>query len=399
MIYSVVITPNFLESVLNNENIIDALHEFYLKHSDDSFKEVLFLLINNKLNFIDKYKNLSFYHGEKNIKLKVFIEDFILRLKRESTEHNFDKLNVDIFLNVISDLKKVPKIKSQPYLNFPITEDKLEKELKKLCQFGKKFIIFDPYIAQHMTNFSKDGIKEINNFLDNKSLECKPFQIKINSNQGYKYSVRKILQIIQDGSISKKIDVEILSTIRKDDKRKFDNILKIFKKKIDNLNDVKVPNENYENKKLSVYNEFYNSIIQELYDSNKNSIVADRIKSVISKCFLDLKNPKKQINFELKKEFMDNNKFYKRGILIKGDQINVVVDFGQGLNFYEISEKIKRTFINNKRFEKKIISHKLTKNPEYHLKVVTNKNEKSKYSYIEKFNNYDENSPKIALNL
>ncbi|WP_440913364.1 hypothetical protein [Candidatus Pelagibacter sp.] len=397
MIYSVVITPNFLESVLNNNNIIEALHEFYLKHSDDSFKEVLFLLINKKLNYIDKYKKLSFSHGAKNIKLKVFIEDFILRLKRENTENNFNELNVDIFLNTISDLKKVPKIKSQPYLNFPITEDKLEKELKKLCQFGKKFIIFDPYIAQHMTNFSKIGIYEIKNILKSKSLENKLFQIKINSNQGYKHSIRKILQIIQDGSISNKIDIQVLSTIRKDDKRRFEDLISNLTNKIENIKKEQVSNKNYQNEILNFYNHYYNSIIQELYDSNKNPIVASKIKKVISKCFTDLKNQKNQINFELKKEFMDENKFYKRGILIKGDQINVVVDFGQGLNFY-MSEKPKKTFINNKNLKKKIKSLKLTKNPEYHLKVITNKNEKSKYSYIEKFENYEENSPKLMLN-
>ena len=88
--------------------------------------------------------------------------------------------------------------------------------------------------------------------------------------------------------------------------------------------------------------------------------------------------------------------FQKKGV-IHGEEIRIVVDFGQGLNIYARSTKLKKMFIDNKLIKKEVSSFKLQKNPEYHLKVITNKLEKKKYSNITRFQKYEKNE-EIAIN-
>ena len=380
MITSFIITPKFLEKISGNNEISEKLNEFRLKFSHDYFKEVMVLVIDKELQFIEKYKNISKLFGEKNIYLKYFIEDFILKLKREKTNIDSKNLHIDIFLNEIIDLQKIPKISAEPYCPFPISEDKLKKELKKLTQFAKKLYIFDPYISQHMTNYSKTGIKEINHFKKNVSkINYENFKIKIQQNQGYKYSLRQIIKFIFDMNKNNKIDVEILSTIRKDDKKNFNDALLNLQKEIEKI-DIKAE----EPEVLKILKEYYQSIQDQLFDFDNNSIIEDKITNIISKCFDDLKEKNKSIKFKLLSEWSDKNKFYKRGFLIHGDEIRIAVDFGQGLNIYSHSSKTKKTF-------------NLQKNPEYHLKIITNKLEKQKYSNITRFEDYNKNF-KIAVN-
>lgn len=380
MITSIIITPKFLESVSENKEITEALNEFRAKYSHDFFKEVMVLVIDKELEYIEKYKSISKLFGEKNIYLKYFIEDFILRLKRERANINSNSLQIDIFLDKIIDLKNFPKISAEPYCSFPISEDKLKIELKKLTQFAKEIYIFDPYISQHMTNYSKTGIKEINDFKKNISKSnFENFKIKIQQNQGYKYSLRQIIKIIFDLNKSNKIDIKIFSTIRKDDKKNFDYVLENLQKEIVKF---KMNKDNPE--KLELLREYYKSIQSQLFDFDDNPIIAKKITEIISKCFDDLKDSNKSIEFKILQEWSNENKFYKRGLLIYGEQIKIAVDFGQGLNIFFRSLKSKKTF-------------KLQNNPEYHLKIITNKHEKQKYSSITRFEEYNKNL-KIAVN-
>ena len=390
MIISFVITPKFLESISENEKIAEALNEFRLKYSHDQFKEVMFLVVDENSDYVEKYKNITKIFGEKNLYLKYFIEDFILRLKRENTNLNSNNLHIDIFLDKITDLKTLPKISPEPYCPFPISEDKLKKEFKKLTQFAKKLIIFDPYISQHMTNYSKSGIKEINNIKNKiKNDNFDKFKIKIDQSQGYKYSLRQIIKTIFDLNKNKKMDVQIFSTIKKDDKKNFDKTINNLEQEIK-----KIKNNGDEPEKLKLLEEYLKSIQNEILDENQNSILSTRIINVISKCFEDLKDENKSIEFDLLKEYSDENKFYKRGFLIHGEEIKIAVDFGQGLNIYTRSTKLKKIFVNNKLMNKEVFSFKLQKNPEYHLKIITNKLEKKKYSNITRFEKYE----KIAVN-
>ena len=71
-----------------------------------------------------------------------------------------------------------------------------------------------------MTNYSKSGIKEINNIKNKiKNDNFDKFKIKIDQSQGYKYSLRQIIKTIFDLNKNKKMDVQIFSTIKKDDKK------------------------------------------------------------------------------------------------------------------------------------------------------------------------------------
>ena len=102
---------------------------------------------------------------------------------------------------------------------------------------------------------------------------------------------------------------------------------------------------------------------------------------------------------EWNKENQEDRKFYKKGFLIEGDDNRkVVVDFGQGLNIYSKDSKKKVVNINGKKITKNIDKYQLQKNPEYQIRVVTNKTEKHKYSSITRFPSYDDNNDKIAVN-
>lgn len=402
MIRSFVITPYFLESAKDNRNLTDDLFEFSLIHKDDSFKEVLLLIIDNDSDFIKKYKDIANKVGGQNLRLKSFIEDFVLKLKREKTDINNKNLNIDLFFNNATDLKKIPKIDPQPYISFPIKEDKLKKIIQNLTQFAKKITIFDPYISQHMTNYSKTGIKQINHlikYIDIKNIE--KFKISIQDSQSYKYSLRQILNFILSDKLTNHLNIKVISTIKKDDKNSF---LEIIKKINNQILEIE-KNENKSSKlslikKKEKLNELLFSIKSELYDKNNNSIIINKIKYMISKCFSDLGN---KIEFEIINEWLkentENRKFYKKGFLIEGDENRqVVVDFGQGLNIYSRSEKERKIYINGRVTKKTEHKFQLQKNPEYQIRVITNKAEKRKYSSISRFHAYEENANKITIN-
>jgi hypothetical protein len=394
MIKSVVITPYLLESAKDSSTLTDNLHEFHLTHRDDSFKEVLFLVIDNNSDFIEQYKEIIRKINGKNLRLKSFIEDFVLKLKREKADVNNKEINIDLFFNHASDLKNLPKIDSQPYVCFPIKEEKLKSIIKNLTQFGKKITIFDPYISQHMTNYSKIGIEQINYLLKNINInDIEKFKIKIQNSQNYKHSLREILKFILSGKIKDNLIINILTTIKKDDKKSFVKIIKKIEEQT-----IK-SKSNVEKEKLI---ELLSLIKSELYDQENHSIVVKRIKSVISKCFSDLSGNKTKIEFDIINEFLEeqsiNYKFYKKGFLIEGDEIKVIVDFGQGLNIYSRNTKIKKININGRFIKKEISKFELERNPEYQIRVVTNKIEKHKYSSITRFGKYEENTNKIAIN-
>ncbi len=402
MIRSFVITPYFLESAKDNITLTNSLFEFSLVHKDDSFKEVLLLIIDNNSEFIKKYKDIASKVGGQNLRLKSFIEDFILKLNREKTDINNKNLNIDLFINDIADLKKIPKIDPQPYISFPIKEDKLKKIIQNLTQFAKKITIFDPYISQHMTNYSKTGIKQINHLIKYIDIEnIEKFKISIQDSQSYKYSLRKILSLVLSNKLANNLDIKIISTIKKDDKNSFLEIIKKINNQIleieksqNNLNKLSLIK-----KKKKLYELLY-SIKSELYDKNDNSIIVNKIKYIISKCFSDLGN---KIEFEIINEWLkentENRKFYKKGFLIEGDDNRqVVVDFGQGLNIYSRSEKERKIYVNGRVTRKTEHKFQLQKNPEYQIRVITNKAEKRKYSSISRFHIYEENANKIAVN-
>ena len=244
-----------------------------------------------------------------------------------------------------------------------------------------------------MTNYSKSGTKEISNFINQiKNDNFEEFKIKIDQSQGYKYSLRQIIKTIFDLNKNKNINIQIFSTIRKDDKKNFDKIINNLEQEIQ-----KIKRNGDQPEKLKLLEEYHESILNELLDNNQNSILSARIVKVISKCFEDLGEENKSIEFDLIEEWSDENKFYKRGFLIHGEEIRIVVDFGQGLNIYARSTKLKKMFIDNKLIKKEVSSFKLQKNPEYHLKVITNKLEKKKYSNITRFQKYEKNE-EIAIN-
>ena len=85
--------------------------------------------------------------------MHILINDFLLKLNFEEViiEDYFEF--TDIIFDSVKDIQKSVELKI-PYLEFPTTEKKFERNIQSLSRFAKKITLFDPYIIEHLTNFS-----------------------------------------------------------------------------------------------------------------------------------------------------------------------------------------------------------------------------------------------------
>ena len=75
MIKSFVVTPNFLKTLISNEILLKEFKNFYLRVSNKIFREILFLIDDEKENYREQYKLIAKDIAGKNIdiskKLKI----------------------------------------------------------------------------------------------------------------------------------------------------------------------------------------------------------------------------------------------------------------------------------------------------------------------------------------
>ena len=176
MIKTLVVTPEFLNSIINNNELVNKLANLTKEYSAPVYSEVIFLIDNLKSENREEYINISRTHGNQNVNIKYIIEDFLLKLRVENIDIKLDKLlslNIDYIWDKPSDLQKKFILKLNKFIGLPTTEDKIKKEIKNTVRFANKIFIFDPYIAQHMTNFSQTGINQIKESI--KIIEAKEF--------------------------------------------------------------------------------------------------------------------------------------------------------------------------------------------------------------------------------
>ena len=148
MIKTLVVTPEFLNSIINNNELVNKLANLTKEYSAPVYSEVIFLIDNLKSENREEYINISRTHGNNNVNIKYIIEDFLLKLRVENIDIKLDKLlslNIDYIWDKPSDLQKEFILKSNKFIGLPTTEDKIKKEIKNTVRFANKIFIFDPY--------------------------------------------------------------------------------------------------------------------------------------------------------------------------------------------------------------------------------------------------------------
>ena len=83
MIKTLVVTPEFLNSIINNNELVNKLANRTKKYSAPVYSEVIFLIDNLKSENREEYINISRTHGNHNVNIKYIIEDFLLKLRVE----------------------------------------------------------------------------------------------------------------------------------------------------------------------------------------------------------------------------------------------------------------------------------------------------------------------------
>ena len=383
MINSCLITPKFLNEISSNEILIDKFYEnFYLENKKIA-KEVLILLDDNKINLKEEYKKILYKLSGKKHRLEIIIKDFLLRLNFEIVNLKEYKNSIDIKLNDIKDIEKPIELKV-PYIEFPISENKLKDKLQSLARFGKKITLFDQNILDHITNFSNKGIADINEILKNidDDKPCDNFKIKItefktnNYKACYKTSIRNILEIIFSGKIKKDLNLEILTCIKDTSQRIFDRKIRRLEEKYEKEED------KFKKEKIKILLE---NIKSQLFAENSGKhILLENCKNILTKCFTDPKWKNYKVNLKIVNDWDDNfEQFYRRGILVEGEMIRTVVCIGKGLNIYEIHKKK---------------SPRLRQEKNYHLRLIDNPNEKKTYTIQTRFPDFNQKIRDFSVN-
>ncbi len=389
MIKTLVVTPEFLNSIINNNELVNKLANLTKEYSAPVYSEVIFLIDNLKSENREEYINISRTHGNHNVNIKYIIEDFLLKLRVEKIDIKLDKLlslNIDYIWDKPSDLQKKFILKLNKFIGLPTTEDKIKKEIKNTVRFTNKIFIFDPYIAQHMTNFSQTGINQIKESI--KIIEAKEFpynkeardqeyyinpennkvakyfkdhdilvdlegkdlieefKIEINENSDdHKISIRKILEFIfceEPGyyNLKKNFNVIIQSSVKKKDIRSFEKYLYEIKKKIEDENN---------KEKIKKFQKLYDSVNSQIFI--KKHIFKDILKEKLSRCFSNPKWNQHSIDLQVLDEYDENNEqFYRKGIVAYGNTIKAIVCCGKGIDLF----KVHTNYVEKKKIETKI---------------------------------------------
>jgi len=357
MIHPLVIHPNFFHALCEKEKIPENFNKFYRKLIYDDFHKEKFFFIDDQNDTIKNlYKNII-----RNISpthpVKTILEELIKQIRSEKIHK---KINILELNNLISSLKIKYYFKNEKDFDNIEKTDKSyrldEIDLVKfnnliidLTKYGKKITFFDPYIIQHMCNlidsgYYRTGIKNIEEKIQDikKNKLDDEFKFEINKiNNDYRVSFKKILNLNYDNNIyGDNVEILIITAIKDKDIDKFINKIESIKKKyIDH-------ERNFEIKKK--YINFYNSICKSMYyeNSEKKNLINENLENILENC---LKNPirkKQNISVKIKNEYEHGEdgknliRFYNKAIKVKGDRINVVIEVGNSLNFFEDYSKL-----------------------------------------------------------
>ena len=255
-------------------------------------------------------------------RLEVLIKDFLLKLNSEILDLSKNKKK-DIILDDINDIQKSIKLEI-PYIQFPISRNKLDENIKSLVRYANKITLFDPYILDHITNFSKKGIAFINKNLENiennlpyKLFKAQIIDIDLNYNSNYqscyKTTIRNLIEIFHTEN-NKNLNIEILTCIKNDTQKKFNDLIDQINRKYLEEND---------NSKKEKIKHLLESIKKEFFsDTDQEGILVKNYLKILSRCFSDTKWLNKNINLRIVNDWNDqNDQFYQRGMLVEGNQI------------------------------------------------------------------------------
>ena len=385
MISACLITPNFLYKVCDNHFLFQKFYENFYIENKKIAKEVIFLIDDKKSTYKKEYIKILEKLSGKNPRLEVLIKDFLLKLNSEILDLSKNKKKIDIILDDINDIQKSIKLEI-PYIQFPISRNKLDENIKSLVRYANKITLFDPYILDHITNFSKKGIAFINKNLENiennlpyKLFKAQIIDIDLNYNSNYqscyKTTIRNLIEIFHTEN-NKNLNIEILTCIKNDTQKKFNDLIDQINRKYLEEND---------NSKKEKIKHLLESIKKEFFsDTDQEGILVKNYLKILSRCFSDTKWLNKNINLRIVNDWNDqNDQFYQRGMLVEGNQIRTVICIKKAINFFEVHR--------NK-------STRLKNEGNYRFKLIENPNEKKIYTIQTRFPNFKQKVRNFHIN-
>ena len=387
MISSCYVSPKFLKDISENEIIFNKFYENFFLENRKIAKETIFLINEKNIDLKEEYKKILHDLSGQNSRMHILINDFLLKLNFEQIEINDSKKSVDIIFDNISDIQKPIQLKV-PYLEFPISETKFKNKIQSLAKFAKKITLFDPNIIDHLTNFSNEGFKIIKEDLNKieKELPYENFRpkildiLEINNKKNnfnyvacYKASLKNILDIILTEK-KKGIKIEILTCIKDVAQKNFKFLIEDIKNKYEKEED------NLKKEKIKTLLLSIKSILTS--NENNENLLSINYEKILLKCFSKWKDV--QVEVKIKNDWnVDGEQFYRRGMLVEGENVRGVICIGKGLNVYEIHKRK---------------ASRLRKERNYRLKLIDNPNEKKTYTVQSNFPNFDQKISPIELN-
>lgn len=256
MIYPIIITPNFLIQIKDDEKLLNKFSKFVSQFKE--YWDEIFILLDDKNNsFLNEYKKIKEKYGHESFDFSLLCDLLISSNKSKiiSLDEKFDNGE-----EIIKYLKK-KRIKN--FISFPqyfenenislkktlhkvllssLSEDEAIEKIVSVTRFSKNIVLIDPNIADALTNFSLYNKRFHNN-------DCTQIKSKINDENDFVYSLNKIIKAIYYSNVFKdkdEIKIQIRTTLN-------DSKLNHFKFNIiENMNKWKY----FENAKSENKNEF-----------------------------------------------------------------------------------------------------------------------------------------------
>ncbi len=240
MIYPLIISPEFLIKIKDDENLLDKFSDF-IKYYREFWKDIFILIDDENNNLNAKYKEIQNNYGHESYNFNV-ICDFLIqtektkKVKLNKIFENDDKIIDYLKNNKVNHIIKFPDHFNQNEISIkdtigkvPLTELTDEEAIEKITsitRFSKNVALIDPMITHNLTNidykyrkYHKNDCTKIESTSNDKGNCCS-------------YSIKKIVKAIYDTNLFKnELKIHIRTTVNESKIQHFkDKIINNIKK-------------------------------------------------------------------------------------------------------------------------------------------------------------------------
>ncbi len=242
MIYPLIISPEFLIKIKDDENLLDKFNDF-IKHYREFWKDIFILIDDENNNLNAKYKEIQNNYVHESYLFNV-ICDFLIQTEKtkkiklnkifENDDQIIDylrnnKVNIDNIIKFTDSFNKKQISIKDTIGKVPLTEltneDAIEK-ITSITRFSKNVALIDPMITHNLTNIDY----KYRNYHEN---DCTKIESTSHKDDNCcSYSIKKIVKAIYDTNLFKKeLKIHIRTTVSESKIQHFkDKIIKNVKK-------------------------------------------------------------------------------------------------------------------------------------------------------------------------